>query len=73
VLRHTFASLLLQPGESLVYVKEHMGHASIQVTLDIYGIWCPAGTGARSIALIRRVHPQPRRNRSAGDDRSDWR
>ena len=34
--RHTFASLLLQQGESLTYVKEQMGHASIQVTVDIY-------------------------------------
>jgi integrase len=31
-LRHTFASLLLQQGESIVYVKEQLGHASIQIT-----------------------------------------
>ena len=31
-LRHTFASLLLQHGESVVYVKEQLGHASIQIT-----------------------------------------
>ena len=36
-LRHTFASLLLQQGESLHYVKEQMGHASIQTTVDVYG------------------------------------
>ncbi len=36
-IRHTFASLLLQQGESLHYVKEQMGHASIQTTVDIYG------------------------------------
>jgi integrase len=30
-LRHTFASLLLQQGESPVYVKEQMGHSSINV------------------------------------------
>ncbi|MCK4998393.1 MAG: tyrosine-type recombinase/integrase, partial [Anaerohalosphaera sp.] len=34
---HTFASLLLQQGESLHYVKEQMGHASIQSTVDTYG------------------------------------
>ena len=33
-LRHTFASLLIQQGESLAYVKEQMGHHSIQVTVD---------------------------------------
>jgi integrase len=36
-IRHTFASLLLQQGESLHYVKEQMGHASIQTTVDVYG------------------------------------
>src|SRR5262245_4821188 len=35
-LRHTFASLLLQQGESIVYVKEQLGHASIQITVDTY-------------------------------------
>ena len=35
-LRHGFASLLLQNGESLTYVKEQMGHSSINVTVDIY-------------------------------------
>lgn len=36
-IRHTFASLLLQQSESLHYVKEQMGHASIQTTVDVYG------------------------------------
>ena len=36
-IRHTFASLLLGQGESLHYVKEQMGHASIQTTVDVYG------------------------------------
>jgi len=42
-LRHTFASLLLQQGESPVYVKEQMGHSSIQVTVDLYGHLIPDG------------------------------
>lgn len=42
-LRHTFASLLLSQGESLVYVKEQMGHSSINVTVDIYGHLVPGG------------------------------
>ena len=45
-LRHTFASLLLQQGESLAYVKDQMGHSSIQVTLDIYGHLVPGGNRA---------------------------
>jgi integrase len=40
-LRHTFGSLLLQNGASVVYVKEQMGHSSIQVTVDIYGHLIP--------------------------------
>jgi integrase len=35
-LRHTFGSLLIQDGASLAYVKEQMGHSSIQVTVDTY-------------------------------------
>ena len=36
-LRHTFGSLLIQAGASLAYVKDQMGHSSIQVTVDTYG------------------------------------
>jgi integrase len=42
-LRHTFASLLIQQGESLVYVKEQMGHSSIDITVDTYGHLVPGG------------------------------
>jgi hypothetical protein len=34
--RHTFGSLLIQNVASIVYVKEQMGHSSIQVTVDTY-------------------------------------
>ena len=45
--RHTYASLLLQQGESIVYVKEQLGHASIQITVDTYGHLIPgANRGA---------------------------
>ncbi len=40
-LRHTFGSLLIQNGASVVYVKEQMGHSSIQVTVDTYGHLIP--------------------------------
>ena len=49
-LRHTFASRLLQNGESLVYVKDQMGHHSIQVTVDVYGHLVP---GANRAAVNR--------------------
>ena len=40
-LRHTFGSLLIQDGASLAYVKEQMGHSSIQITVDTYGHLVP--------------------------------
>jgi integrase len=49
-LRHTFASLLIQNGESLAYVKEQMGHSSIKVTVDVYGHLVP---GANRQAMNR--------------------
>lgn len=33
-IRHTFASLLLSNGCSIVYVKDQMGHQSIQITVE---------------------------------------
>jgi integrase len=45
-LRHTFASLLLQAGESAVYVQRQLGHASIKLTVDTYGRWLPMGNKA---------------------------
>jgi integrase len=49
-LRHTYASLLIQNGESLAYVRDQLGHSSIQVTVDIYGHLVP---GANRAALDR--------------------
>ncbi len=45
-LRHTFASPLLQQGESPAYVQRQLGHASIQLTVDTYGKWLPLGNKA---------------------------
>lgn len=35
--RHTYASLLLQAGAPLHYVKEQLGHSTIATTVDLYG------------------------------------
>lgn len=40
-LRHSFATFLIQQGESLAYVRDQMGHHSIQVTVDNYGHLVP--------------------------------
>jgi integrase len=43
--------LPLQQGESLAYVKEQMGHSSINVTVDIYGHLVPGGNRAAVQAM----------------------
>jgi integrase len=36
-IRHTYASLLLQAGAPIHYVKDQLGHSSISITVDLYG------------------------------------
>lgn len=45
-LRHAYASLLIQAGESLAYIRDQLGHHSIKVTVDIYGHLAPEGNKA---------------------------
>ncbi len=45
-LRHTYASLLLNLGESPAYVQEQLGHYSIQITVDTYGHLIPGSNRA---------------------------
>ena len=47
-LRHTFASLLITQGESLACVRDQLGHASIQLTVDTYGQLIP-GTNRQPV------------------------
>jgi integrase len=54
-VRHTFASLLLSDGTTPVYVKEQMGHSSIQMTVDIYGHLIPSSNRA----AVNRLDTQP--------------
>jgi integrase len=55
-LRHTYASLLLQQGESPVYVQRQLGHASITITVDLYGSWLPMGSKAAVDRLDARAN-----------------
>jgi integrase len=57
-LRHTFGSLLLQNGASIVYVKEQMRHSSIQVTVDIYGHLIP-GANVSFVDRLDEIVPEP--------------
>ncbi|MBU4233713.1 MAG: site-specific integrase [Proteobacteria bacterium] len=50
-LRHTYASILIQNGESLAYVRDQLGHSSIQITVDIYGHLVP-GANRQAVARL---------------------
>jgi integrase len=41
-LRHTYASLLLAAGADVQFVRQQLGHASIKLTVDLYGSGLPA-------------------------------
>ena len=61
-LRHSSPSLLLQPGASLVYVKDQLGHASVRLTVDTYGHLIP---GANRQA-VDRLDDAPGEGRPSG-------
>ena len=67
-LRHTFASLLIQNGESLAYVKEQMGHSSIKMTVDVYGHLVPGGNKA-AVDKLDGLEETTIRNPAATSDR----
>jgi integrase len=54
-LRHTFGSVLFQRGATLTYVKEQLGHASIQTTIDIYGHLVPGA----DVSFVDRLDAAP--------------
>ena len=57
-LRHTFASLLIQNGESLAYVKDQLGHSSIKMTVDYLRSLdprCESSGGEPATGLERKI------------------
>lgn len=55
-LRHTFASLLIAQGESLAYVRDQLGHSSIQITVDTYGHLVP-GSNRQAVDRLDDLQP----------------
>ena len=49
--RHTFASLLIAAGVNMKAVSSYMGHASVVLTLDLYGHLMP-GHEAEAVEKI---------------------
>jgi integrase len=50
--------LLIQDGASLAYVKDQMGHSSIQITVDTYGHLIPGADINWVDGLDRKTTPQ---------------
>jgi integrase len=48
-LRHSYASSLLQAGESIQYVKTQLRHSTMKLTVDTYGHLIP-GAGRAAVA-----------------------
>jgi len=46
-------------GESITYLKEQMGHHSIQVTVDLYGHLIPGANRAAANRLEAHILPKP--------------
>jgi integrase len=59
--RHTFASWLIQQGDSLPYVRDQLGHKSIAITVDVYGHLVPGGN--RAVDRLDGAQPPPRATR----------
>jgi len=57
-LRHTFGHLPIQAGAPLPYVRDQMGHSSIQVTADVYGHLLPGANVACIDKLDAPITPQ---------------
>ncbi|TDC69224.1 hypothetical protein [Streptomyces hainanensis] len=51
VLRHTYASVQLEAGESVVSLSQWLVHASPAITLEHYAHFMP-GAGRRGLAAI---------------------
>jgi integrase len=51
-LRHTYASIHISQGESLAYVRDQLGHHSIQITVDIYGHLVPGSNRSAADRLL---------------------
>ncbi|MFC2076265.1 tyrosine-type recombinase/integrase [candidate division KSB1 bacterium] len=54
-IRHFYASQLLTDGRSPVYVKEQLGHSSIDITVDIYGHLIPSDSREAVDSLVEKL------------------
>src|SRR3972149_12001066 len=66
-LRHSYASWLIANKESLAYVRDQLGHSSIQITVDLYGHLVP-GENREAVNRLGELIPaaKARKEESAG-------
>ncbi|MEU8709174.1 integrase [Streptomyces sp. NPDC048565] len=60
MLRHTYASLVLEAGESVVTLAKWLGHSSPTITLDHYAHFMPEA-GKKGRRAIDSLLGEPRR------------
>jgi integrase len=59
-LRHFYASVLIQAGESVKVVQERLGHSSATMTLDIYSHLSPEDEDRTRAAVDRALGSRAR-------------
>ena len=66
-LRHTYASLMIAAGAHPKYIQGQLGHASSQVTMDVYGHLFPGTLGRLVNALDDATIRDPAQPHRRGD------
>ena len=56
-IRRAMVRVLEAAGESPAYVQQQMGHASISMTLDVYGSWLPVRAAGAVDRLAAATNP----------------
>src|SRR5262249_12118909 len=56
-LRHTYGTRLIEAGVSPVYVQRQLGHASIQLTVDTYGVTARPKLPPSAVGLLDAKRP----------------
>lgn len=69
----TPTSILIQLGELLAFIKQQLGHASIQTTVDVYGHLIPGGNRKNLDRLAAATSRNPGATGTAGRDLQDLR
>ena len=64
-LRHTYATLRLLKGDTLIDVSKQLGHASVKMTLDVYTHWIPGGKKSEVDGLDSKTAPMGNNGESA--------